>query len=439
MSLQNITLISGSTPVIIIGVGLGALLLSFRWKDGVWKQQLLYGLPIAAAGVGLVALLVDGLALIPYQFPNSYYLWVGLVFLALVVAIIGWTRFRNWRRVVSVVALLFTAMMAGTLINEHYQYYPTLGSLFGVDAQNQVSVQALEAERKRLEKENNGALPTHGFTIEVPIPGKVSGFKAPDAFIWLPPIWVADSKIKLPVIELLNGTPGAPSDWTRASFADVTAREFAEAHKGVAPIIVMPDPNTSVDSDTECVNSPRGNAETYLTVDVPKFMRSHYGAQTKKGSIAIAGLSEGGMCSMMLALRHPDIYTAFGDYSGLTGPTVEEGIAPVPTIKQLFNGSAADYQAHNPVSLLKTGSPAFKNLGGWFEVGTADSAPLAAQRKLVPLSIAAGIDTCYVEVPGAGHDFDLWAKAFKNSLPWLSARLNLTPPPASNAPATCHS
>jgi enterochelin esterase-like enzyme len=439
VSVENITLVSGSTPVIIIALGLGATALSFRWKGGVWKQQLLYGVPIAAAGVGLVALLVDGLALIPYQFPNSYYLWVGLVFLALVVGIIGWTRFRNWRRVVSVLSLLLSALMAGTLINEHYQYYPTLGSLFGVNAQNQVSVQALEAERKRLEKANNGALPTHGFTISVPIPGKVSGFKAPNAYIWLPPIWVADSKIKLPVIELLNGTPGAPSDWTRAAFADVTAREYANAHKGVAPIIVMPDPNTGVDSDTECVNSSRGNAETYLTVDVPNFIRSHYGAQTKKNSIAIAGLSEGGMCSLMLALRHPDIYTAFGDYSGLTGPTVEDAIAPAPTIAQLFNGSEAAYQAHNPVSILKTGSDAIKKLGGWFEVGTADDAPLAAQRQLVPLSVGAGIDTCSAEIPGEGHDFDLWAKAFKNSLPWLSARLGLTPPPDSVAPATCHS
>ena len=439
MSVQNITLISGSTPVIIIALGLGGLLLSFRWKDGVWKQQMLIGLPIAGAAVGIAALLVDGLALIPYQFPNSYYLWMGLVFLSIVVCIIGFTRFRWWRRIVSLLSIGLTLIMAFTLINEHYQYYPTLGSLFGVDAQNQVTPRQLAQERKRLQEQNNGKLPTHGFTIEVPIPGKVSGFKAPDAFIWLPPIWVADSKIRLPVIELLNGTPGAPSDWTRASFADVTAREFAETHKGVAPIIVMPDPNTGVDSDTECVNSSRGNAETYLTVDVPRFMRTHYGAETKTGSIAIAGLSEGGMCSLMLALRHPDIYVAFGDYSGLTGPTVEEGIAPGPTTQQLFNGSTAEYQAHDPVSLLKTGSATFKQLGGWFEVGTADGGPLAAQRKLVPLSVNAGIDTCSVEVPGAGHDFDLWAKAFKNSLPWLSARLGLTPAPASNAPATCHS
>ena len=130
-------------------LGLGATLLSFRWKDGVWEQQLLYGLPITLALVGLIALLVDGLALIPYQFPNSYYLWVGLVVLALVVGIIGWRRFRNWRRVVSVLSVVLSAAMAWTLINKQYQYYPTLGSLFGVNAQNQVSLKQLQDIRDR--------------------------------------------------------------------------------------------------------------------------------------------------------------------------------------------------------------------------------------------------------------------------------------------------
>ena len=56
--------------------------------------------------------------------------------------------------------------MAGTLINKQYQYYPTVGSLFGVDAQNQVSFKQLEAIRARARAENGGALPTHGFTID---------------------------------------------------------------------------------------------------------------------------------------------------------------------------------------------------------------------------------------------------------------------------------
>src|ERR1700733_1668925 len=99
--MDSISLVSGPTPVIIVALGLLAVLLSFRWRDGVWKRQLLLGVPITAAIVGLAALLVDGVALIPYQFPNSYYLWVGLVVLAATVCVVGWRRFRSWRRIVS--------------------------------------------------------------------------------------------------------------------------------------------------------------------------------------------------------------------------------------------------------------------------------------------------------------------------------------------------
>ena len=400
----------------------------------MWKQQLLYGLPITLAMVGLAALLVDGLALIPYQFPNSYYLWVGLVFLALVVGIIGWTRFRNWRRVVSVLSIALTAAMAGTLINKQYQYYPTLGSLFGVDAQNQVSLKQLEDIRAKARADNGGALPTHGFTIEIPIAGKKSHFAGRNAFVWVPPIWVANEKVKLPVIVLLAGIPGQPSDWTRASMADVTAREFADAHHGLAPIIVMPDENGSFTNDTECVNSPRGQAETYITEDVPDFMRTHFNASRAKGSLAIAGLSEGGLCSLMLTLRHPGEFVAFGDYSGLTSPTVEEAVDPAATIPVLFGGSQSAYDQHDPLYLLR--HQRFPQTAGWFAVGTADHVPLEAQRTLVPLSKGAGILTCSQEVAGAGHTFTFWEGAFRDSLPFLSWRLGLTPKPGAGS-ATC--
>jgi S-formylglutathione hydrolase FrmB len=422
--IDSISIVGTAFQVVIVVLGVGAVLLSFRWKDGVWKRQLFLGLPITLALVGLAALLVDGLALIPYQFPNSYYLWIGLVLLALVVCLIGWMRFRLWRRVVSALSIVLALLMAVTLINAHYQYYPTLGSLVGVDAQNQVTQQQLDKVRDA----NNGSLPQHGFTVEVPIPGQVSGFKARDAFVWVPPAWVANPKLKLPVIEMLAGVPGSPSDWTRAGFADRTARAFADAHNGLAPIIVMPDANGSGSADTECVNSPRGQAETYLTVDVPNFVRTSFGASTAPGSFAIAGLSAGGLCAIMLSLRHPALYPTFGDYSGLTSPTVGEIVQPDDTTRALFAGSKAAYAAHDPLALLGAGH--YPKLAGWFEVGTADSAPLAAQRTLIPLARKAQITTCAVEIPGGGHDFDVWTKSFLDSLPWLSYRLGLTPAPA---------
>jgi S-formylglutathione hydrolase FrmB len=253
----------------------------------------------------------------------------------------------------------------------------------------------------------------------------VSGFAARPAEIWLPPSWVADPTPTLPVLELITGAPGAPADWTREAYADQTARLFAQDHGGTAPLIVMPDPNGSEFNDTECVDSPRGRSETYLTVDVLAFVATEFQAKVTARSVALVGLSAGGSCAVMLALRHPDLYTAFADFSGLTGPTVGESVDPTATTQTLFDGSREAYDAHDPLHLLRVAQ--YPTLAAWFDVGSSDPEPLAAQRELVPLALAAGITTCAHEEPG-GHDGDFWTGAFRRALPWLSGRLGVTPP-----------
>jgi S-formylglutathione hydrolase FrmB len=430
--IDSISLVAGPFPIVVIALALTCLALALRWRDGRWKRQLIIGVPITAAIIGLIALLVDGLSLIRYQFPNSYYLWVGLVILAVVVGVVGWLGCALWQRAVSILAVALTGVMALTLINQEYQYYPTVGTVLGVDAAHETTMKQLFQARAHFS--SRGIRPNHGYTVHVTIPGTVSGFAAREAFAWLPPTWLASADVHLPVIEMLAGTPGSPSDWVRAGFADRTAREFANAHKGVAPILIMPDDNGTADGDTECVNSPRGKAETYLTEDVPAFVRATFGAQRSADSFAVVGLSEGGTCAAMLALRRPQLYRAFGDYSGLTSPTVGDQVDRDDTTRQLFGGSSAAYDAHDPLFLLQAGD--YPDLHGWFEVGTADIAPRDAQRRLVPLARAAGIETCAAEISGGGHDFDVWSQAFADSLPWLSFQLKLTPRPLTE-PAVC--
>ena len=98
----------------------------------------------------------------------------------------------------------------------------------------------------------------------------------------------------------------------------------------------------------------------------------------------MAGLSEGGTCSIMLALRHPALFTAFGDFGGLVGPRVGETNADTAdTVTELFGGSQQAFLAHEPAALLKSGR--FPRLGGWFQVGADDHAALpghpAARRR----------------------------------------------------------
>ena len=54
--------------------------------------------------------------------------------------------------------------------------------------------------------------------------------------------------------------------------------------------------------------------------------------------------------------------------------------------------------------------------------------PFAAAQQLVPEARRAGITTCEVVVPGGGHTFDVFSRAFSDSLPWIAGRLGAGPP-----------
>jgi S-formylglutathione hydrolase FrmB len=148
--------------------------------------------------------------------------------------------------------------------------------------------------------------------------------------------------------------------------------------------------------------------------------------------MAVGGLSAGGTCAVMLALRHPSLYATFASFSGFSRPQYEETTVS-QTIETLFAGSMADYEAHSPEHLLQTQT--YPGLAGWFEVGSDDNGPLLSAHLLQPAAQKAGIATCILVRPG-GHDYNLWSQAFADALPWLSWRIGLTREPGKEL-ATC--
>ncbi|MDN5930486.1 MAG: hypothetical protein L0I24_05410 [Pseudonocardia sp.] len=328
----------------------------------------------------------------------------------------------------AVLTLALVLVNAAAAVNAHYDYFPTIGEALGEPPADEGTLAAADAD--------HGAIPAQGQVVPFTIPPTESGLTAGQALVYVPPAWFAVPRPALPVIMLLHGSPGDPTNWTDGGAAPATADAFAAAHGGTAPVLVMPDINGSLTADSECVDSPLGKVETYLTVDVPAAVAKQFATQPTGKGWAVAGLSEGGSCSIMLALRHPDLFATFGDYGGLAGPRVGETNADTAdTVTQLFAGSQQQFAAHEPSTLLGTRNPAFRALGGWFEVGTGDAEPLAAIKQLAPLARTAGIATCVVTIPGAGHTFDVWSGAFRSSLPWMAARFGLAPPDPSTASA----
>ena len=345
----NVDLITGWFPRTVVIVAIASVVLSVGWHDGAWKWQLPIGIPISFVLTVLTGVAIHVFNLVPAEFPTSFYLWAWLIWYSVVIIVLGWSRAHWILRSFSVIALVFCILAAFTVINQNYDYYPTLARLLGKSAANFTDLPQLKAIRDEVRR--TGKLPTHGETIEVTIPATISKFNTGQAYVYLPPVWFKNPEPQLPLIELIAGVPGEPSDWTRAGYADTTSTAFAEQHHGVAPLLVIPDNNGNLTSDSECSNSVFGNSETYLIKDVPNYMQAEFNAAIGKHAMAVAGLSAGGTCSTMLALRNPQIFSTFASYSGYASPTYENDDAQ-QTIVQLYGGSKADYEAHNPVNLL---------------------------------------------------------------------------------------
>jgi S-formylglutathione hydrolase FrmB len=217
---------------------------------------------------------------------------------------------------------------------------------------------------------------------------------------------------------LVSGTPGGPEDWLRGGGALTLANEWAIAHHGNAPIMVLPDANGSTFGDTECVDGPRGRAETYLSVDVPAFMQARFGAATDPRRWALAGLSEGGICALMLVARHRFQFRTFADFSGDAAPTIGSARA---TLRSLYGGSYMAQRLHDPTVWFRADAAA--GVEGFIAVGSGDRGHLPIERALSDAAQVAGLPVHLEILQHAGHSFGAWRRALRDAFPWIVQRL----------------
>jgi S-formylglutathione hydrolase FrmB len=402
------------TTVTAVALAVAAIRFDLRWLPALLECAV-----VAVVVVTITGVAISQFRLIPWGFPPSFYVWAALPVFALAVTVRGWRRSRVWRRSVGLASVVFAAMFALSTINAYYGYIPTFSALFGQIARDSVSAPRVASLLGIAHQTHR--LPSHGVVLDVHIPPTVSRFDALDALVYLPPAWFSNHRPALPAVMLLNGAPGEPDDWTRAVGVDVISDTFAASHNGRAPILVMPDPNGNWWNDTECVDRKGGDlAETYLVTDVRRYVEQHFGVPDKPRAWAVAGLSSGGTCALTIALRNPNLFSAFADFAGFQRPALH---TPEQTMGFLFENSMAEYRAHDPAELLVNDRYP-RGFGAWFEVGSGDPVALEAERTLAPLARDAGMSTCVVE-RGGRHNYYFVAAAFRHVLPWLAEQEGL--------------
>jgi len=131
-----------------------------------------------------------------------------------------------------------------------------------------------------------------------------------DMRILLPTGYAAHPHRRYPVLYLLDGTSGLASDWTTMGAAEQTTA-------GQPLIVVMPNIDLGGNGGGWCTNWPNG-AESWETFHINQlipWVDSNLRTIATRAGRAIAGLSQGGFCSMSYAALHPDLFGVALGYS----------------------------------------------------------------------------------------------------------------------------
>jgi S-formylglutathione hydrolase FrmB len=187
----------------------------------------------------------------------------------------------------------------------------------------------------------------------------------------------------------------------------------------VAPFILVAPRTTLLPGvDTGCANVPGTvNADSWLSIDVPKMVRDNFRAQPAPKGWAVAGYSAGGHCAAKLAVAHPDRYRAAVSLSGYSDPIVEPD--------SLAAQSPALRRANNPYLLLRRASvppPVALYLSGQPKDGYEAALALRQEAKA-----PTAVHVVYIPSGAGGHTMALWRPQVVPAFRWLTTQLGQRP------------
>ncbi len=171
-----------------------------------------------------------------------------------------------------------------------------------------------------------------------------------NVYILFPPDYASQPSRRYPVFYLLHGTSGEASDWTVKGNAQqvIGNRQL---------ITVMPDIALNDGGGGWCTDWPDGAQrwETFHIDQLIPWIDANLRTIPTRAERAIAGLSQGGFCSLSYAARHPDLFGIALGYSGAPDiyydPTARAGAMAVINATEVgLDGVPPDTFFGNPVT-----------------------------------------------------------------------------------------
>jgi enterochelin esterase family protein len=131
-------------------------------------------------------------------------------------------------------------------------------------------------------------------------------------YVYLPPEYEAENDKKFSVVYCLTGFTGRGKMFLNDSAFTPNLAERLDkliSEDKIKPMIaVMPDCFTKYGGSQYVNSSATGNYEDYLTQEIVPFVDENFSTIAGKNSRAVMGKSSGGYGSLIMALRHADLF-----------------------------------------------------------------------------------------------------------------------------------
>ncbi|MFN6477082.1 alpha/beta hydrolase [Nostoc sp. DedQUE07] len=221
----------------------------------------------------------------------------------------------------------------------------------------------------------------------------------------LPPGYEQNPKQRYPVIFLLHGGHGNPSDWfiQNKGQALKTVEQLYTTGKLPPSIIITPDGNDKRGSspyrDPEYIDGPNGKVSTAVGDELVKVVQSRYRTINNPDFWAIGGLSSGGWGAINVGLHNLDRFSILFSHSGY------------------FNDKSGP--ANSPIFYIKTiPIQAQKRLKIYLDSGTSDIDELKEAERFSKVLNQLKIYNSFREFPGS-HTWQYWRKHLADSLTFV--------------------
>jgi S-formylglutathione hydrolase FrmB len=444
---EDIRLVDGPVLWTAWAAGAAGLAYLLLWRDGTPRlRRVLQAGAAAVASVLLAAALVAGVhwlliyvfSAFPEVLPREVLAWTVPAVAAALLLILrllkiwrGRRAARPWRKTAAATAAMLGVLtLSAVQINGYFGLNHTVSDLTGTAV---ARIQPLEDALKRDPAAAPGVslagwtapagLPAGGALRRASIPGTHSGFQSREAYIYLPPAYQASPRPALPVLVLFSGQPGAPADWLTGGALRSRMDRFAAAHHGVAPVVVVVDPNGSAQGNTMCLDSRIAQADTFLSKDVPAWIDRTLAVDPDRRQWAAGGFSFGGTCAMQMVTRHPEIYSSALAFSSEQEPAIAK--EREKTIEAAFGGDTEAFDRLTP--LRRMAERSFEGHGIYFAAGVRDPEFMGYLEILAAAARDAGFSVEARRIDNAGHSWLAASNGLPGGLDFLAARWGIRP------------